>query len=51
MNMRLLGAILVVTVLTAASAKAGVYDDCEAAIADGDVEAIIVVSEFKSSLV
>lgn len=40
MNMRLLGAILVVTVLTAASAKAGVYDDCEAAIADGDTVAI-----------
>lgn len=40
MNVRLLGAVLVVTVLTAASAKAGVYDDCEAAIADGDTVAI-----------
>ena len=40
MNVRLLGAVLVVTVLTAASAKAGVYDDCDAAMADGDVEAI-----------
>ena len=40
MNVRLLGAVLVVTVLTAASTKAGVYDDCEAAIADGDTVAI-----------
>ncbi|MDC0012741.1 hypothetical protein OAE29_05715 [Octadecabacter sp.] len=57
MNVRLLGAVLVVTVLTAASAKAGVYDDCEAAIADGDTVAIegfadeirgrIVISKFQ----
>jgi hypothetical protein len=40
MNMRRLWVVLVVTVLTATSAKAGVYDDCEAAIADGDMEAI-----------
>ena len=40
MNVRLLGAVLVVTVLTAASAKAGVYDDCDAAIARGDTVAI-----------
>ena len=40
MNVRLLSAVLVVTVLIAASSKAGVFDDCEAAIADGDMESI-----------
>jgi hypothetical protein len=45
MNMRHLGAVLMVTALTTASAKAGIYDDCEAAIADGEMEAVEAFAE------
>lgn len=38
--MRFFGALLLVTVLSAASATAGVYDDCDAAIVEGNTEAI-----------